>query len=231
MIRLWVLVKRKILALLGLRDYLRIGILISGRGSNMEAVIKGCKEGKIYGKVVVVISDNPNAKGLEVARKYGVRAFYVYPGKYKAKFEEDREWEYVRILKKYAVDIVVMAGFMRIIGKPLLSSFPNRVINIHPSLLPKYPGLDTHRRVLEADEEEHGCTVHFANEIVDGGKIIMQAKVRISPDDTPEELAKRVLAKEHKILVKTLSLISEGKISYETLDSPIVYSPDDEIVT
>jgi phosphoribosylglycinamide formyltransferase-1 len=120
---------------------------------------------------------------------------------------------------------------MRIIGKPLLSSFPNRVINIHPSLLPKYPGLDTHRRVLEADEEEHGCTVHFANEIVDGGKIIMQAKVRISPDDTPEELAKRVLAKEHKILVKTLSLISEGKISYETLDSPIVYSPDDEIVT
>jgi len=230
MIRFWVLVKRKVLALLGLRDHLRIGILISGRGSNMEAIIKGCKEGKIYGKVVVVISDNPNAKGLEIARRYGVRAFYVYPGRYKTKFEEDREWEYVRILKKYAVDIVVMAGFMRVIKKPLLSSFTNKIINIHPSLLPKYPGLDTHRRVLESGDEIHGCTVHFANDVVDGGKIIMQAKVKVLPYDTPEDLSRRVLEREHKVLVKTLSLMADEKISYETLKSPIVYEPDDEVI-
>lgn len=221
--------KRFFLSILGKRDKIRIGILISGRGSNMEAVIKGCKEGKIRGKVVIVISDRPDAKGIEVARSYGVKAIYVYPGKYKTKFEEEREWEYVRILKRHCVDIVVMAGFLRIIKTPLLSSFKNRIINIHPSLLPKYPGLETHARVLEAGEKIHGCTVHFANEIVDGGKIIMQAKVKVLPNDTPDTLSRRVLEKEHKILVKTLSLIADGKISYETLEKPIVYEVNDKI--
>ncbi|MFN4245681.1 MAG: phosphoribosylglycinamide formyltransferase [Brevinematia bacterium] len=218
------------LYLLGKRDKLRIGILISGRGSNMEAIIKACKEGIINGKVVIVISDNPNAKGLDVARKYGVKAIYLYPGKYKTKFEESREWDYVKVLKAHCVDIVVMAGFMRIIKEPLLSSFKWRIINIHPSLLPKYPGLETHKRVLENNEKEHGCTVHFANEIVDGGKIIMQAKVRVLPTDTPESLSEKVLKKEHQILVKTLSLIADGKISYETLDQPIIYNPDEKIL-
>lgn len=228
--RLFVWIWRGVLSLFGRRDKLRIGILISGRGSNMEAVIKGCRDGKIHGKVVVVISDNPGARGLEVARSYGIRAFYIYPGRFKTKLEEEREWQYVKVLKRYCVDIVVMAGFMRIIREPLLSSFRNRIINIHPSLLPKYPGLETHRRVLEAGEKEHGCSVHFANEIVDGGKVIMQAKVRVFPDDTPETLSRRVLEKEHKILVKTLSLIADGRISYETLDEPIVYGFDDEIL-
>ncbi|MGC8964821.1 MAG: phosphoribosylglycinamide formyltransferase [Brevinematia bacterium] len=221
--------KRSLLKLIGKRDKLRIGILISGRGSNMEAVIKACKEGKINGKVAIVISDQKDAKGLEVARAHGVKAIYLYPGKYKTKFEEDREWEYVKVLKNHCVDLVVMAGFLRVIKYPLLSSFRNRIINIHPSLLPKYPGLETHRRALENKEEIHGCTVHFANEIVDGGKIIMQAKVKILPNDTPETLAKRVLEKEHKILVKTISLIAEGKISYENLSSPMVFEPEEEI--
>lgn len=227
---LLVKIKRFFLILFGKRDKLRIGILISGRGSNMEAIIRGCKEGKINGKVVIVISDNPTARGLEIARNYGVKAVYIYPGKYKTKLDEEREWEYVKVLKKHCVDIVVMAGFMRVIKTPLLSSFKNRIINIHPSLLPKYPGLETHKRVLEAGEQEHGCTVHFANEIVDGGKIIMQAKVKILPGDTPESLAKRVLQREHKILVKTLSLIADGKISYDTLIQPIIYEANQEII-
>lgn len=226
----FVKIKRFLLSLLGLRDKLRIGILISGRGSNMEAIIRGCREGKIYGKVVIVISDNPNARGLEIAKSYGIRAIYIYPGKYKTKLEEKQEWKYVKVLKKYCVDIVVMAGFMRIIKDSLLRSFKNKIINIHPSLLPKYPGLETHRRVLEAGEKEHGCTVHFANEIIDGGKIIMQAKVRVLPNDTPESLSRKVLEKEHQILVKTLSLIAEGKISYETLSSPIVYEVNEKIL-
>ncbi len=221
---------RAVLHLLGKKDKIRIGILISGRGSNMEAIIKGCKNGTINGKVVIVISDNPNAKGLEIAKSYGIKALYIYPGKYKTKLEEEREWEYVKVLKHHCVDIVVMAGFMRIIKKPLLSSFENRIINIHPSLLPKYPGLETHKRVLENKEKEHGCTVHFANEVIDGGKIIMQAKVKVLPTDTQESLAEKVLKKEHQILVKTLSMISNGKISYETLKEPIVYEPDDKIL-
>lgn len=221
--------KRFLLKLLGKKDKLRIGILISGRGSNMEAVIKGCKDYRINGKVVIVISDQPNAKGLEVAKNYGIKAIYIYPGKYKTKLEEEREWEYVKVLKKHCVDLVVMAGFMRVIKTPLLSSFKNKIINIHPSLLPKYPGLETHKRVLENKEEIHGCTVHFANEVVDGGKIIMQAKVKVLPDDTPESLAKRVLEREHKILVKTISLIAEGKISYENLNTPIIFEPEEEI--
>ncbi len=195
----------------------------------MEAIIKACKEKKIRGKVTVVISDNPNARGLEVAKKYGIKTLYIHPGKYKTKLEENQEWKYVKALKKYAVDIVVMAGFMRIIKHPLLSSFPNKIINIHPSLLPKYPGLKTHERVLENKEKEHGCTVHFADNGIDTGKIIIQAKVKISPNDTPESLSKKVLEKEHKILTKTLSLIAEGKISYESLDKPIVYETEDEI--
>ena len=226
LIKLW----RAVLHLLGKKDKIRIGILISGRGSNMEAIIKGCKNGTINGKVVIVISDNPNAKGLEIAKSYGIKALYIYPGKYKTKLEEEREWEYVKVLKHHCVDIVVMAGFMRIIKKPLLSSFENRIINIHPSLLPKYPGLETHKRVLENKEKEHGCTVHFANEVIDGGKIIMQAKVKVLPTDTQESLAEKVLKKEHQILVKTLSMISNRKISYETLKEPIVYEPDDKIL-
>ncbi|MEN2998284.1 MAG: phosphoribosylglycinamide formyltransferase [Brevinematia bacterium] len=222
--------RRFFLYLLGKKDKLRIGILISGRGSNMEAIIRGCKEGKINGEVVIVISDNPDARGLDIARNYGVKAIYLYPGKYRTRLEEEREWEYVKALKKHCVDIVVMAGFMRIIKNPLLSSFKNKIINIHPSLLPKYPGLETHRRVLENGEKEHGCTVHFANEIIDGGKIIMQAKIRVLPNDTPDSLARRVLEKEHKILVKTLSLIADGKISYDTITEPIVYNPNDEIL-
>ncbi|MCX8028497.1 MAG: phosphoribosylglycinamide formyltransferase [Brevinematales bacterium] len=230
MVCLFIRLRRFILWLLNKRDKLRIGILISGRGSNMEAIIKSCREGRINGKVVIVISDNPSARGLEVARSYGIKSLYIYPGKYKTKFETDREWEYVRVLRKYCVDIVVMAGFMRIVKEPLLSSFKNRVINIHPSLLPKYPGLETHTRVLEAGEKIHGCTVHFANDIVDGGKIIMQAKVKVFPDDTPDTLAKRVLEKEHQILVKTLSLIANGEISFDTLKEPIVYDVNDKIL-
>lgn len=213
------------------RPPLKVGILISGRGTNMEAVIRACKEKKINAEVVIVISDNPEARGLKIAQEYGVKAIYIPPGnKYKHRLDEEQEREYVRVLKEHGVELVVLAGFMRIVGKILIEAFPNRIINIHPSLLPKYRGLHTHERVLQAGEKVHGASVHFVDEGVDTGKVIMQGKVEVLPDDTPETLAQRVLETvEWKILPKTIGLIADGKISYETLKEPIVYEVGQDI--
>ncbi|MCX7882157.1 MAG: phosphoribosylglycinamide formyltransferase [Brevinematales bacterium] len=200
----------------------RLVILISGRGSNMKAILEAVKDGRIpHTKVVGVISDNPTAEGLTIARKYGIKTRYLSAAPYKTKLEGPAEEKYIATIKKWKPDLIILAGFMRVIKSRFIQSFPNKIINIHPSLLPAYPGLHTHERVLAAGEKESGCTVHFVNETVDGGKRIIQARVPVLAHDTPQTLAARILEKEHVILPYAIRLLLEKKISYESLTEPL----------
>ncbi len=206
------------------RRKFRIIIMVSGRGSNMEAIIKSIQN-KILNNVEValVISDNPTAKALEICNKNGIKGLYLHPGDYKTKLEGEAERDYIEIIMENNPDLIVLAGFMRIIKTGFINGFPNKIINIHPSLLPKYPGLHTHRRAIEAGDKEAGCTVHFVSDVTDGGKRIMQAKVPVLPADTEETLSVRVLEKEHIILPKVIGMFAESRINYETFpDNPIM---------
>ncbi len=194
---------------------LKVGILVSGRGSNMEAIIKNSKEGKINAEVVIVLSDNPDAPALQKARNLGVEAIYVYPGEKKTFMTPDREEEYVRILKEKGVELVCLAGFMRVLKKTFLSAFPYRIMNIHPSLLPSFPGLNAQKQAWEYGVKVSGCTVHFVDEGVDTGPIIIQRCVPVLEDDTHERLAERILKEEHKIYSEAIQLFAEGRLVIE----------------
>ena len=206
------------------KNKLKIGVLVSGRGSNLEAIIKAIEDGKLKNtEIAIVISDNLEARALKICKEHNVRAEYINAGPYKTKLEGKAEEIYIEKLKEFRVELVVLAGFMRVVKSRLINAFRNRIINIHPSLLPKYQGLHTHQRVIEAGEKESGCTVHFVNEVVDGGKRIMQSKVPVLPDDNPETLAARILEKEHIILPRVIQMFADGEIDYETFpDEPIL---------
>ena len=194
---------------------IRIGILVSGRGSNMEAIIDACEEGRIDGEVVVVLSDRPDAPALEKAKRKGIPAMYVPPGKKRYSLVGEAEEEYIRILREYRVDLVCLAGFMRIIKRRFLSEFEGRIMNIHPSLLPSFPGLEAQRQAWEYGVRFSGCTVHFVDETVDGGPIILQAVVPVFDDDTPQTLAERILKEEHRIYPEAIQLFAEGRLRIE----------------
>ncbi|HEY8347087.1 MAG TPA: phosphoribosylglycinamide formyltransferase [Symbiobacteriaceae bacterium] len=189
---------------------IRIGVLISGRGSNLQAILDACRDGRIDGQVVVVISDQPDAPGLERARKAGVEALFLDPKAspsrvaYSAALAEE--------LKARQVDLVCLAGFMRIVHKPLLDAFPWRVMNIHPSLLPAFKGLRAQKQALDYGVKITGCTVHFVTEEMDGGPIICQAAVPVLEDDTEETLAERILKEEHRIYPEAIQLFALGKL-------------------
>jgi phosphoribosylglycinamide formyltransferase-1 len=186
---------------------LRLGVLVSGRGTNLQAIIDSINEGKLLAEIVIVISDNPKAMALERAKIANIPTAYVKPGK-KSEFER----EIIRILEENKVDLIVLAGFMRILSANFVSRFPLRIINIHPSLLPSFPGLEAQRQALEYGVKITGCTVHFVNEIVDGGPIILQEAVPVYDDDTVESLSARILEKEHKILVEAIRLFGENRL-------------------
>jgi phosphoribosylglycinamide formyltransferase-1 len=190
-----------------LNKKLRLGILVSGRGTNLQAIIDSINEGKLLAEIVIVISDNPKAMALERAKIANIPTAYVKPGK-KSEFER----EIIRILEENKVDLIVLAGFMRILSADFVSRFPLRIINIHPSLLPSFPGLEAQRQALEYGVKITGCTVHFVNEIVDGGPIILQEAVPVYDDDTVESLSARILEKEHKILVEAIRLFGENRL-------------------
>lgn len=194
---------------------IRVGILVSGRGSNMEAIIRNAKEGKIDAEVVIVLSDNPDAPAIEKAKKLGIEARYVYPGPKKTYMTPDREEEYVKILKDKGVELVCLAGFMRVLKKTFLQAFPGRIMNIHPSLLPAFPGLDAQKQAWEYGVKISGCTVHFVDEGIDTGPIILQRCVPVLEDDTPETLADRILKEEHKIYSEAIQLFAEGRLKIE----------------
>ena len=181
----------------------RVGILISGRGSNMASLIAAAREKDFPGEIVLVVSNRPEAAGLELARQAGVKAVAVDHKTFKG----DRAAHDAAIddlLREAGVEIVCLAGYMRLLTPRLIEPWQGRMLNIHPSLLPAFPGLHTHERALAAGAAEHGCTVHVVTQTMDEGPILAQASVPVLADDTPETLAARVLAQEHIIYPRAL---------------------------
>ncbi|MGQ9823979.1 MAG: phosphoribosylglycinamide formyltransferase [Desulfotomaculales bacterium] len=187
---------------------LRVGVLASGRGTNLQAIIDACKEGKVPAEVAVVVSDKASAQALERARKEGIPAVFVDPRGFAGKEEYERA--VVDVLKRHGAELVCLAGYMRLVGKTLLGSFPNRIMNIHPALLPAFPGLHGQRQALEYGVRYSGCTVHFVDEGCDTGPIILQAVVPVFDTDTEETLAARILEQEHRIYPEAIRLFARG---------------------
>jgi phosphoribosylglycinamide formyltransferase-1 len=179
-------------------DDKKIGFLVSGRGSNMAAVLEEIASGRLAAEARVAISDNPNAPALALAAGRGLPTVIIERKNFPRRL--DFEEALVRVLNGHGVGLVVLAGFMRLLGPTVLAAFPGRIINIHPSLLPAFPGLEAQRQALERGVKIAGCTVHYVNEIMDGGRIIAQAAVTVEPDHTAESLGARILAQEHRLL-------------------------------
>jgi phosphoribosylglycinamide formyltransferase-1 len=186
----------------------RLGILLSGRGSNFEAIADRIAAGKLNAEIAVVISNVQSAPGLESARARGLDAVFI-PSKNRSREEFDHEC--VELLRKRDVSLVILAGFMRILSKVLLDAFPCGILNIHPALLPSFPGTDAQRNALEYGVKFSGCTVHFVNDALDGGPIILQASVPVRNDDTVESLAARILKEEHRTYSEAIELVLSGK--------------------
>lgn len=188
----------------------KIGVLVSGSGSNLQAIIDNVEKGNINADIAVVISNVPGVFALERAKKHNINTVVVNHRDFKSREEFDKK--IVEILRSYDVELVVMAGFLRIITKVLLDAFPMRVMNIHPALLPAFPGLHVQKQALEYGVKFAGCTVHFADEGVDSGPIIIQGIVPVLDDDTDETLSQRILRVEHKIYPMAIKLYCEGRI-------------------
>lgn len=176
-----------------------LGVLGSGKGSNYRAIQEAIDRGELNAEARIVLSDVENAGILDIARSRGIRAEFVAPGKYRTKLEPEIEMAVVRMLKEEQVDLVVLAGYMRMVKQPLLDAFPRRIINIHPALLPKFPGLESWKQALEAGETKTGCTVHYVDSGMDTGEIIGQSEVPIVPGDTPESVHARIQIAEHRL--------------------------------
>ncbi len=190
----------------------RLGILLSGRGSNFEALAASVAAGRIPAEIAVVISNNPNAAGLEKARERGIPAV-VIPSKGLEREAYDRL--VVAELKQRRVDLVCLAGFMRLLSAYFVEEFPRRILNIHPSLLPAFPGLEAQRQAVEHGARISGCTVHLVDEFLDAGPILAQAAVEVRDDDTEATLAARILAEEHRIYTEAINLALSGKFRIE----------------
>ncbi|RMG31400.1 MAG: phosphoribosylglycinamide formyltransferase [Gammaproteobacteria bacterium] len=201
-----------------LSPLLSLVVLISGRGSNLQAILEAIAQGRLAAEVRAVISNRPGAAGLAHARRAGIPAEVVDHREYTDREAFDRAL--ADRIDRYRPDLVVLAGFMRILGPEFVRRYRGRLINIHPSLLPKFKGLETHRRALEAGEREHGASVHLVTEELDGGPLLMQARVPILPGDTPERLAARVLEQEHRLYPAVLQLFAEGRLTTDSAGRP-----------
>ena len=179
--------------------YVRLGILGSGKGTNCRAILESIRNRALAAEVRVVISDVFDAPILEIAREFLVPNAYLPPGQFRTRLEPTAEAELVRMLQEAEVELVVLAGFMRVLKSPMLEAFPRRILNIHPSLLPKFPGLEAWEQALVAGESVTGCTVHYVDEKIDHGDVIAQREVRILPNDTPESLHARIQIAEHEL--------------------------------
>ena len=211
----------------GSRAPLKLAILISGRGSNMVAIARACLAGKINARIRVVISDSPGAAGLASARELGIEALTIpWPG---AGNRGGFEHALTEALDTQPTDLVVLAGFMRILSPGFVAHYAGRMLNIHPSLLPKYTGLHTHRRALEAMDREHGASVHFVTAELDGGPLVLQSRVPILPGDTEAGLAARVQATEHIIYPQVIGMMADGRLAWDDgrvrLDGKILEAP------
>jgi phosphoribosylglycinamide formyltransferase-1 len=186
----------------------RLAVLVSGRGSNLQSIIDACARAELDATVAIVISNRAEAHGLSRARAAGIEAVYLRPGDYSGRDDYDRV--IARLLKDRDVGLICLAGFMRRIGAPLLEAFPNRILNIHPSLLPAFPGLDAQRQALEHGVCVSGATVHLVASELDTGPIVLQAAVPVLDADTVETLSARILVEEHRLYPEAIRLVLEG---------------------
>lgn len=189
---------------------LRIGVLASGSGTNLQAIIDRCQDGSLAAEISVVITNNPGAGALDRADKAGIPTLCINHRDFSQR--EDFDTAVVKALQDARVGLVVLAGFMRIITQTFIDAFPERVINIHPALLPAFPGLHVQQQALDYGARFSGCTVHFVDGGVDTGPIIIQAVVAILPEDNDDTLSARILEQEHKIYPRAIQLISEGRV-------------------
>jgi len=191
----------------------RLGVLISGSGTNLQAIIDRCAAGDLQAEVVCVISNRADAFGLQRAANHGIPALHLNHREFAGRQEYDAAL--VKILTQHQVELVILAGFMRIITPVLLDAFPNRVMNIHPALLPAFPGLDAQKQTLEYGAKVSGCTVHFVDAGTDTGPIILQSTVPVLEDDTAESLAERIHFEEHKLYPAAIQLFAQGRLQVD----------------
>lgn len=194
---------------------MKLGVLISGRGSNLLAILQAKSEGKLpHADIAVVFSNKPEAKGLDHAHEFGIPAESIPSKEYKGRRSE-YDQKLIKMLMDYGCEAIILAGYMRIISKEFLDAFPNAVINIHPSLLPSFPGLDAQKQAFDYGVKITGCTVHFVDEGVDSGPVIFQETVPVLPEDTAESLSARILEKEHPLLIKGVKYLTENKLEIQ----------------
>ncbi len=193
----------------------KIAVLISGNGSNLEAIITACKDNIINGSVDIVISNNPDAYGIQRAKNHSLDYKIIDNNKFETREDFDRAL--MEELKYSNPDLIVLAGFMRILTPVVIEAFKNKIINIHPSLLPKYPGLDTHNSVIKNGDLKHGVTIHFVNEVLDGGQIIAQGELSVNPNETEKQLKRRIHSIEHILLPKIVSKFADGSIDMNNI--------------
>ena len=191
---------------------MRLGVLISGRGSNFEAISNSINRRKLDAEIAIVISNRASAPGLEIARERDI-PMRVIPSQGIDREAYDKLL--IEELRTHEVELVCLAGFMRLLSAGFVRAFPERVLNIHPSLLPAFPGLDAQRQALDHGVRITGCTVHFVDEFLDSGPIIVQSAVPVLDEDTPESLSARILAQEHVIYSQAIQLIAEGRVTVE----------------
>lgn len=191
-------------------DLLKLGVLISGNGSNLQSIIDHIEKGSLRAIIKIVISNNPDAYGAIRAKKHGIPVVILKHTDFKNK--EDFDLELIKILKSNQVDLVILAGFMRILTPAFLKAFSHKIMNIHPALLPSFPGIHGQKQAVEYGVKISGCTVHFVDEGVDTGPIIIQSAVQVLDDDTEATLAARILKKEHMIYPQAIQLFADGKI-------------------
>ena len=194
---------------------LSIAILGSGKGSNAQSIIDAIKAGTLNARIVCVLADVQDAFILDRARQNGIPAYYIDCAPFKTKLEGAAEQKVIDILKKHGADLIVLAGFMRMVKSGLLRAFAGKVINIHPALLPNFPGLHSWKQALDGGAKVTGCTVHFVDEGMDTGPIILQKEVPVLAGDTPESLHARIQVQEHIAYPEALRLISEGRLRIE----------------
>lgn len=189
---------------------LALGILGSGKGSNCRAILEQISAGNLEAEARLVVSDVFDAGVLDIAREFGVANVYLPPGKFRTRLEPNVEIELVRLLKDAGVALVVLAGFMRLLKEPMLETYAGRIINIHPSLLPKFPGIESWKQALDAGEKVTGCSVHYVDTGIDTGEIIAQRKVPVLPGDTPESLHARIQEAERVLYPEVIARFCEA---------------------
>ncbi|WP_199458837.1 phosphoribosylglycinamide formyltransferase [Vibrio owensii] len=188
-----------------------IVVLISGNGSNLQAILEACEANMPNAQVAAVFSNKADAYGLERAKQFDVNGHFVDPKAFESR--EDFDAELMKQIDEYQPDVIVLAGYMRILSSAFVSHYLGKMINIHPSLLPKYPGLHTHQRAIDAEDKEHGTSVHFVTEELDGGPVVLQAKVPVFEDDDADALAARVQTQEHNIYPMVTKWLVDGRLS------------------